>query len=59
VIEEDDGSGWVKVADSQGRKGLIPASYVSDSDAETSSTVTPANSRTQKGSGSYGEHVFA
>lgn len=28
VLEQDDGSGWVKVADESGGKGLVPASYV-------------------------------
>jgi formin-binding protein 1 len=28
VLEEDDGSGWVKVADDRGGKGLVPASYI-------------------------------
>ncbi|KAH7926483.1 hypothetical protein BV22DRAFT_1104300 [Leucogyrophana mollusca] len=28
VLEEDDGSGWVKVADEFGGKGLVPASYI-------------------------------
>ncbi|KAH7913976.1 hypothetical protein BJ138DRAFT_1058030 [Hygrophoropsis aurantiaca] len=28
VLEEDDGSGWVKVADDFGGKGLVPASYI-------------------------------
>ena len=28
VLEEDDGSGWVKVADDSGGKGLVPASYI-------------------------------
>ncbi|KAG9315611.1 hypothetical protein JVU11DRAFT_3253 [Chiua virens] len=28
VLEEDDGSGWVKVTDDCGGKGLIPASYL-------------------------------
>ncbi|EIN12379.1 hypothetical protein PUNSTDRAFT_97060 [Punctularia strigosozonata HHB-11173 SS5] len=28
VLEEDDGSGWVKVDDRRGGKGLVPASYV-------------------------------
>ena len=28
ILEEDDGSGWVKVADSKGGRGLVPASYV-------------------------------
>lgn len=28
VLEEDDGSGWIKVAKNSGKKGLVPASYV-------------------------------
>ncbi|KAF8440834.1 hypothetical protein L210DRAFT_3447746 [Boletus edulis BED1] len=28
VVEEDDGSGWVKVTDNHGGKGLVPASYL-------------------------------
>lgn len=28
VLEEDDGSGWVKVGNASGGKGLVPASYV-------------------------------
>ncbi|KAJ3489206.1 hypothetical protein NLI96_g2264 [Meripilus lineatus] len=28
VVEPDDGSGWVKVADESGGKGLVPASYI-------------------------------
>jgi Variant SH3 domain len=28
VLEEDDGSGWVKVTQGSGDKGLVPASYV-------------------------------
>jgi uncharacterized protein YgiM (DUF1202 family) len=42
VVEEDDGSGWVKVSD--GRKsGLVPASYLSMDESSTSSTaaITP------------------
>jgi len=38
VIEEDDGSGWVKVVDEDGDRGLVPASYVEPADA------TPATS---------------
>lgn len=37
VIEEDDGSGWVKVVDEDGGRGLVPASYVESADA----TQTP------------------
>ena len=28
ILEDDDGSGWVKVTDEHGGKGLVPASYV-------------------------------
>ncbi len=28
VVDPDDGSGWVKVADEEGGKGLVPASYI-------------------------------
>jgi hypothetical protein len=28
VLEPDDGSGWVKVADQDGKSGLVPASYI-------------------------------
>ncbi|KAF8469405.1 hypothetical protein DFH94DRAFT_795809 [Russula ochroleuca] len=32
VIEEDDGSGWVKVVDEDGGRGLVPASYIESAD---------------------------
>lgn len=28
ILEPDDGSGWVKVADQDGNIGLVPASYI-------------------------------
>ncbi|KAI5119404.1 hypothetical protein M0805_005947 [Coniferiporia weirii] len=34
VLEDDDGSGWTKVADGNGGKGLVPASYVELIDEE-------------------------
>jgi hypothetical protein len=34
VLEDDDGSGWVKVDDSAGGKGLVPATYLDMSDLE-------------------------
>ena len=38
VVEEDDGSGWVKVSD--GRKsGLVPASYLNKDESSSSSTA--------------------
>lgn len=33
VLEDDDGSGWVKVADDRGGKGLVPASYIETTNA--------------------------
>lgn len=45
VLEEDDGSGWIKVANSLGGKGLVPASYVEAVGAEEKvSNVTPRTS---------------
>lgn len=49
VLEEDDGSGWVKVADSDGEKGLVPATYLED--AGTSSLEKSGPS--QQASGIY------
>ncbi|KAI0322418.1 hypothetical protein OF83DRAFT_1161259 [Amylostereum chailletii] len=62
IIEEDDGSGWVKVADGHGGKGLVPASYVEVSGSPTSSvapeTPTAAPSTGQVGQGqSTGKRV--
>jgi len=42
VIEEDDGSGWVKVKNSAGKKGLVPASYIAEVDGNTTSEEEPA-----------------
>jgi len=36
VIEEDDGSGWIKVVDEEGGRGLVPASYIEVADATQS-----------------------
>ncbi|TFY80912.1 hypothetical protein EWM64_g3101 [Hericium alpestre] len=41
VIEEDDGSGWVKVSDNSGGKGLVPASYVQVTDASAPPSRAP------------------
>ncbi|TFY64582.1 hypothetical protein EVG20_g5899 [Dentipellis fragilis] len=42
VVEEDDGSGWVKVADGSGGKGLVPASYIEAIESGTSVPQAPA-----------------
>ena len=34
VVEPDDGSGWVKVADGSGKSGLVPASYIEAAEEE-------------------------
>jgi len=52
VLEEDDGSGWVKVVDNRGGKGLVPASYVEPSKAEAL-TPPPVHSRSGQGSQKY------
>jgi len=51
VVEEDDGSGWVKVVDEGGGQGLVPASYIEAADA------TPApdsGAEHSTGSGQFG-----
>ncbi|EKM51975.1 uncharacterized protein PHACADRAFT_212588 [Phanerochaete carnosa HHB-10118-sp] len=53
IVEEDDGSGWVKVMDEAGAKGLVPASYlefVDPSEAAQSAPLAPARGRTQQAS---------
>ncbi|OBZ68741.1 Protein BZZ1 [Grifola frondosa] len=46
VLEEDDGSGWIKVADNAGGKGLVPASYIKVTDSSNSpSASTPSLGR--------------
>lgn len=52
VIEEDDGSGWVKVLDEGGGRGLVPASYIESVD-ETPAP-SPGTGRSL-GSGQFGE----
>lgn len=52
VIEEDDGSGWVKVLDEGGGRGLVPASYIESADE----TQAPSpGTRPSLGSGQFGE----
>jgi uncharacterized protein YgiM (DUF1202 family) len=51
VIEEDDGSGWVKVLDEGGGRGLVPASYIESADE----TQAPSPGGRSLGSGQFGE----
>jgi uncharacterized protein YgiM (DUF1202 family) len=53
IMEEDDGSGWIKVDDGAGGKGLVPASYV-DTSADGPATPTAVTSPLKNGSGVYG-----
>jgi hypothetical protein len=54
VLEEDDGSGWVKVADSEGENGLVPATYLEDASGWPLEKSEPPRQISQKGSGIYG-----
>jgi len=54
VVEPDDGSGWVKVADERGRDGLVPASYLEYDIA----LPTGRGISSQGGSGQYGNWDF-
>ena len=52
VVEEDDGSGWVKVLDESGGRGLVPASYIESEDV----THAPSpGTGPSLGSGQFGE----
>jgi formin-binding protein 1 len=51
VVEEDDGSGWVKVVDEDGDRGLVPASYVEAADPSQVTSPGPLGT----GSGQFGE----
>lgn len=53
MLESDDGSGWVKVADPNGRSGLIPASYL---DTESSRSPGTSKLQNQERTGKHGNH---
>jgi hypothetical protein len=60
VLEEDDGSGWVKVGDANGGKGLVPATYVQlEAVGQSSGTGTIRGTRPPGGSGQYGKSGLA
>ena len=54
VIEEDDGSGWVKVLDEDGGRGLVPASYIESESADVTQAPSPGTGPSL-GSGQFGE----
>ncbi|KAL1744496.1 hypothetical protein HDZ31DRAFT_38471, partial [Schizophyllum fasciatum] len=54
VVEPDDGSGWVKVADGSGKSGLVPASYI---EAAQEEVATPA-AQQHFGSGTYVRAIY-
>jgi len=61
VLEDDDGTGWVKVADEHGNRGLLPASYIEivhDNETQPPNTVqqNPAQSL---GSGMFVVGVYS
>jgi len=62
LLEEDDGTGWVKIDDGKGGKGLVPATYLQKDSGEASqvgdikSPASPnVNKTTTQGSGKYGK----
>lgn len=57
MVEEDDGSGWVKVTDNHGGKGLVPASYLETADAK--SVEASGSSEEPRASGQFGRHISA
>ncbi|KAI0269925.1 hypothetical protein BC834DRAFT_863984 [Gloeopeniophorella convolvens] len=55
VVEEDDGSGWVKVVDQDGGRGLVPASYIEAIDGALASETSAGHSL---GSGQFVRGVY-
>lgn len=58
VLEEDDGSGWVKVADSDGEKGLVPATYLEDAGTWSLEESEPSQQNSQQASGIYVRAIY-
>lgn len=58
MIEDDDGSGWIKVADVKGGKGLVPASYIEMVEENAAPPQAPVTTKPKRlGSGKYGEDL--
>ncbi|KAJ3547629.1 hypothetical protein NMY22_g1574 [Coprinellus aureogranulatus] len=45
IVEEDDGSGWVKVLNEQGQSGLVPATYLEEVEESTAPVSMPVPTR--------------
>ena len=60
IIDADDGSGWTKVQNNDGTKGLVPVTYIELTDGRTPAPVpAPAvPSVTNSGSGEFGKLCF-
>lgn len=57
VLEGDDGSGWIKVANVSGGKGLVPASYVKVSHHVEVSNHAEVSKEVPRASEQYGASV--
>lgn len=59
VLEEDDGSGWVKVVDDHGGRGFVPASYLAISEAGSSdlSEMKGVGQGSATSNGQFGELI--
>ncbi|KAK0188060.1 hypothetical protein F5146DRAFT_1207876 [Armillaria mellea] len=61
VLEPDDGSGWVKVCDTRGNDGLVPATYLAHGDEDSAPTPTPSSFKypgKEQGSGQYVRVIY-
>lgn len=57
VLELDDGSGWVKIGDASGEKGLVPATYVQlmEDGAQPAASAGTIRGNKPQGGGKFGE----
>jgi len=59
LLEEDDGSGWVKIADPRGGKGLVPATYVQiQAQGVQPTRPPPLAARPTQGSGKFVKGLY-
>ncbi|SJL07594.1 related to BZZ1-Myo3/5p-Bee1p-Vrp1p actin assembly complex component [Armillaria ostoyae] len=60
VLEPDDGSGWVKVSDTRGNDGLVPATYLAYGE-DSAPTPTPSSFKSpgkEQGAGQYVRVIY-